>query len=146
MDDTLLKMLELSGKGYCCSQVMLRMVLDMQGKENPDLIRAMAGLCNGIAFSSNVCGAFSGGACLLSYYAGKGSDTDETSQGYATMLTDFAHWFNMEMGSRFGGINCAEILMRSPDRSVCKDIVLESYSKAIELLTQNGIDPSEECS
>ncbi len=146
MDDTLLKMLGLSGRGYCCSQVMLMMALDMQGKENPDLIRALAGLCNGIAFSSNVCGAFSGGACLLSYYAGKGSDAEETRDGYATMLTDFARWFNKEIESRFGGITCADILMRSPDRSVCKDIVLESYRKAIELLTQNGIDPSEECS
>ena len=143
MDDCTFKMLELSGKGYCCSQIMFIMALDLQGRSNPDLVRSMAGLCHGIAFSGNTCGVLTGGACLLSYYAGKGSDGEEMKQGFATMLTDLAYWFKQAIGTQYGGVSCAEILVRSPDRAVCKDIVLATYTKVMELLTEHGFDPSE---
>jgi hypothetical protein len=143
MEDLQFKLLELSGKGYCCSQIMFLMALDLQGKANPDLVRAMAGLCHGIGFSGNTCGVLTGAACLLSYYSGKGSDTEDIKQGFATMLTDLAFWFKQEIGAKFGGVTCAEIMLRSPDRSVCKDIVLASYGKVMELLTEHGFDPSD---
>ena len=143
MDDALFRMLELNGKGYCCSQIMFIMALDLQGKANPDLVRSMAGLCHGIGFSGNTCGVLSGGACLLSYYAGKGSDTEVVKQGFATMLTDLAYWFKQEIGVKFGGVTCAEIMIHSPDRAECKDIVLASYAKVLELLIEHGFDPSD---
>ena len=143
MDDALFRMLELNGKGYCCSQIMFIMALDLQGKANPDLVRSMAGLCHGIGFSGNTCGVLSGGACLLSYYAGKGSDTEVVKQGFATMLTDLAYWFKQEIGVKFGGVTCAEIMIHSPDRVVCKDIVLATYAKVLELLIEHGFDPSD---
>ncbi|MBM3301641.1 MAG: hypothetical protein FJY85_17045, partial [Deltaproteobacteria bacterium] len=42
--DELLRMLELSGQGFHCSQILLFLGLESQGKFEPDLIRAMAGL------------------------------------------------------------------------------------------------------
>ncbi|TEB04429.1 hypothetical protein Psch_04156 [Pelotomaculum schinkii] len=33
---------ELSLKGYCCSQVILQLGLEVQNKENPDLIQAVS--------------------------------------------------------------------------------------------------------
>ena len=143
MNDELFRMLELNGKGYCCSQILFIMALDLQGRTNPDLVRSMAGLCHGIGFSGNTCGVLSGGACLLSYYSGKGSDAEDVKQGFATMLTDFAYWFKQEVGAKFGGVSCAEIMIHSPDRAACKDIVLAAYAKVLELLTEHGFDPSD---
>jgi C_GCAxxG_C_C family probable redox protein len=143
MDDLHFRMLELSGKGYCCSQIMFIMALELQGRENPDLVRAMAGLCHGIGFSGNTCGALTGAACLLAYYAGKGADSEQNGQGYATMLTELAFWFKEEIGTAHGGVTCAEILIRNPDRLVCKDIVLATYGRTMELLAEQGYDPAE---
>lgn len=143
MDDLHFKLLELSGKGYCCSQIMLLMALEMQGNRNPDLVRAMGGLCHGISYSGNTCGVLTGGACLISYYAGRGSDAEEMKPGCATMLTDFAHWFMHDISARYGGSSCSAILSRSPDRAACRDILMDSYRKILELLLDNGIDPAE---
>jgi len=143
MDDLHFKLLELSGRGYCCSQIMLLMALGMQGRGNPDLVRAVGGLCHGIAYSGSACGVLTGGACLISYYAGRGSDSEALKPGCATMLTEFAHWFRDQTTSRYGGVACAEILARSPDRAACRDILTESYRKIMELLLANGIDPAD---
>jgi len=143
MDDLHFKLLELSSQGYCCSQIMFLLALEMQAKSSPDLVRSVGGLCHGIAYSGNTCGVLTGGACLISYYAGRGADTEEMKPGCATMLTDLALWFKNEIGSRYGGVACAEILSRSPDRSACKDILLATYRRILDLLVENGIDPSE---
>ena len=144
MDDMLFRMLELSGKGYCCSQIMFMMALELQGTSNPGLVKAMAGLCHGIGFSGNTCGALTGGACLIAYYAGKGSDGDQNGRGYATMLTDLAFWFREHIGPAHGGVTCGEILVRNPDRLVCKEIVAATYGKVMELLAEHGYDPAEQ--
>ena len=143
MDEISFRMLELSGKGYCCSQILFILALELQGKANPDLVRSMAGLCHGIGFSGNTCGALTGAACLIAYYAGKGSDGEQNGKGYATMLTDLAFWFKERIGAVHGGVTCAEILVRNPDRLVCRDIVLATYGKTLELLTEHGYDPAQ---
>lgn len=143
MDEITLKMLELSGRGYCCSQIMFLMALELQGKTNPDLVRAMAGLCHGIGFSGNACGALTGGACLLSYYAGRGSDSEEVKDGFAAMLAGLTRWFAEQIGPAYGGINCSGILAKSPDRSACREIVRATYEKVLQLLVEHGCDPGQ---
>ena len=143
MDELTLKMLELSGKGYCCSQIMFLMALDLQGKANPDLVRSMAGLCHGIGFSGNACGALTGGACLLSYYAGRGADGEEIKDGFAAMLTGLTQWFTEQIGASYSGITCADILAKSPDRAACREIVHATYKKVLQLLAGHGYDPAE---
>ncbi len=69
--DLTLQMMKLHAKGYCCAQVILILALEAQGKINEDLVRSVGGLCFGINWSGEVCGALSGGACLISLYAGK---------------------------------------------------------------------------
>ena len=68
----LLDVIRLEKKGYCCSQIMILFMLKSRHVENPDLVRAMAGLCNGVGFSGEICRILTGGACLLSLCAGKG--------------------------------------------------------------------------
>lgn len=142
MDDVGFSMLELYGRGYCCSQIMFILVLNMQGRENPDVVRSMAGLCHGIGFSQNACGVLSGGVCLLSYYAAKGADFEEPKDDFPILLTDFVSWFKDEISAAYGGINCADILKKSPDRSACQEILLSAYSQALRLLTDYGYDPA----
>ncbi len=73
MNDTFFKMLGLSQSGFFCSQIMLIMALEAQGKENPDLVRAMSGLICGMGYKGKTCGALTGGACFLGLYTGKGT-------------------------------------------------------------------------
>ena len=53
MSDYLDDMLALYEQGYDCAQILMRLVLDAQGKNNPDLIRALAGLNGGIGGSGS---------------------------------------------------------------------------------------------
>ena len=62
MDQTLMRMLELDYNGYYCSQILMIMVLEAQGKRNPDLISAMGGLANGSGFTGGFCGCLTGAA------------------------------------------------------------------------------------
>ena len=66
------RMLELSGQGFYCAQILMILALESEEKEDPDLIRAMGGLNGGLGFSGRVCGALTGGCCFLSYFLGKG--------------------------------------------------------------------------
>ena len=59
MDD-LDRMRELKQQGFFCSQILMTLGLELQGKENPELIRAMNGLAGGLGFTGETCGALDG--------------------------------------------------------------------------------------
>lgn len=40
-----LDILRLAGQGYCCTQIVLQLALELQGRENPGLIRAVSAMC-----------------------------------------------------------------------------------------------------
>jgi hypothetical protein len=92
MDD-LDRMRELKQQGFFCSQILMTLGLELQGKENPDLIRAMHGLAGGLGFTGETCGALTGGACLLGLYAGKGQPGDEENLKLNFMIEDLVKWF-----------------------------------------------------
>ncbi|GBC59431.1 hypothetical protein DENIS_0370 [Desulfonema ishimotonii] len=145
MNDLLFRLIELSGKGYCCSQIMLILGLENQGKENPDLVRAMNGLCMGVASSGGTCGVFSGAACLLSLYAGKGADDETENEKLPLMLSALTDWFSETVGGRYGGIQCADIIgegAAAPDTGRCGEIMTETYGRVLEILMENDIDPA----
>jgi C_GCAxxG_C_C family probable redox protein len=144
LDDTRLRMLELSGKGYYCSQVLLALALEAQGKEDPDLIRAMAGLAKGIGEGPGTCGTLTGAACMLALYTGKGQDGEAENPDLWPMLFELWEWFEGEVGSRYGGVTCNDILSDgSSQRQRCGPIVEATYFKTLEILTQYGVDPTE---
>ena len=64
MDD-LDQLMNLRKQGFFCSQILILQGLEMMGKSNPDLVRAMHGLAGGLGFSGELCGALTGGASLL---------------------------------------------------------------------------------
>ena len=73
------RIMELSRCGYFCSQILAILMLDTLGEENHGLVKAMEGLNGGVGFSGGCCGCMTGGACIISYVTGKGSDTDMDS-------------------------------------------------------------------
>lgn len=141
-EDIFSRMLALSGEGYMCSQILLLMTMESQGKENPDLIRAMGGLTGGMGFSGKTCGALTGGACLLGYFAAKGDSEDRSDGRAQAMITEFVQWFEEEIGTAFGGINCSDILEDNPSNTMlrCPGVVARVYEKALAILEENGYD------
>lgn len=144
MNDETFRMIELGGKGFYCSQILLFMGLEAQGKENPDLIRAMAGLAGGLGFTGDTCGALSGAACLLGLYTGKGSEDEAEDPRLNMMIAELVEWFSDEYGKLYGGIRCDTILDNDPRSRVtrCPSLVLGAYEKVKALLLANGIDLS----
>jgi C_GCAxxG_C_C family probable redox protein len=138
------RFIELKQQGYYCSQILLLMGLENQGKSNPDLVRAVEGLAGGIGFSGEVCGALSAGACLLGLYAGKGLPDEEEDLRLNLMILDLVDWFKKEIGEQYGGIRCADIV-EAPQRQKmprCAGIVAQTYQKVNDLLVENGFELS----
>jgi C_GCAxxG_C_C family probable redox protein len=143
MDDILFRMMELKAKGFYCSQIMMLLALDAQEKENPDLIRAMAGLAFGVGIGE-VCGALTGGACILSLYAGKGAEEDEEHFCLMSMLNHLGEWFRETYAGQYGGISCNTITEDGALRNErCGAVVAATYQKVLELLVENDFDLCE---
>lgn len=135
---------ELKQQGFFCSQILLIMGLELQGKTNPELVRTMNGLVGGLGFSGEICGALTGGACLMGFYAGKGTPEDQYNLQLDSLIQDLVKWFKGEYIPRFGGIRCEEILESNPqNRPIrCPIIVIETFQKVKEMLVENGYDLS----
>src|SRR5574340_1444295 len=106
MDEMMLRVMRLKANGFCCAQMVLILALEAQDKTNTDLVRAVGGLCFGINWSGEVCGALSGGACLISLYAGKGSDEEAPDDRYVTMVGELVDWFSQAADGEYGGTRC----------------------------------------
>jgi C_GCAxxG_C_C family probable redox protein len=144
MDDARMHMMELSQKGYYCSQILLSLALEAQGKQDPDLIRAMAGLALGVGEGAGTCGALTGAACMIALYAGKGQDTETEMDEFRLTLAELWEWFENEACAAYGGVRCDDILRDgTPRKQRCGPIVAATYSKVMEILIEHGIDPTE---
>ncbi len=141
MED-LMRMFELNRQNFTCSQILLIMGLDAQGKSDPDLIRAMHGLASGIGGCRDVCGTLTGGACLLGLYAGRGSADEEGDPRLNVMIGELVAWFDERYGQVYGSNRCKDILEGDPQnqRKRCPDIIARTYDKVKELLETNGFD------
>lgn len=134
--------LRLGGQGFCCAQIVVLLGLEMQGVENPGLVRAMSGLCNGCASRHCTCGVLTGGACLLAYHAGKGTPGEQASDNLPLMLEELSDWFSGYAGEHFGGITCDAIVPDGkPDQSRCGSLLSECYGQILRILVDNGFDP-----
>jgi len=139
MADEDFRVAELTLKGYKCSHILVQIGLDAQEKTNPDLLRAMSGLANGMG-SGLTCGALTGGCCLIGLYAGM-ADGGEHGR-LPLMLEEYVDWFREEFGQRYGGIDCAQIMQDDPRlrNERCPGLILEAVRKAREILEANGFE------
>lgn len=132
MADITFRMFDLARQGLKCSQILLQLGLEMQGKDNPDLIRAGSGLAGGLGFTGRNCGALTGGVCLLSLYAA------DNPRLYL-MIEELVSWFEQQQP----GINCVDIIDGDPkqhlDAVKCGAIVAATFEKVKEILEQENI-------
>jgi C_GCAxxG_C_C family probable redox protein len=137
MDD-LMRMMKLKQHGFYCSQILVSMGLEDQGKDNPDLVRAAHGLAGGLGFAGETCGALAGGACLLGLYFGRGAAEEPQTPQLNTVVQALVSWFHDEYGQQYGGIRCQDILAGSPANMAarCPGIVVGTYQKVQELRAQ----------
>ena len=120
MDDMVFRLMGLKAGGFCCAQIILILALEAQGKTNADLVRSMGGLCFGINGSGEVCGALSGGACLISLYAGKGSGEEAPDDRYTAMAGESVDWFRAS-GRETAGRDAARSWKNSPTEHMRPD-------------------------
>ena len=133
--------MDLAMQGYQCSQILMVLALEAQGKENPDLVKAMSGLVGGMG-CGKTCGALTGGSCVLGLYAGKDSSENNSDDRLQGMLRQFVDWFEAEYTVRYGGIDCADIVQDDMRNRMarCPTIVIESLEKLKEILAENNYE------
>lgn len=133
-------MMKLAQQGFHCSEVLLLMGLHGQGKDNPDLIRAISALAGGVGHSGDICGALTGGACLLGLFAGRGSSREEEDPRLRMMIGELMEWFGKEQEERYGGTHCRDIIGDDPHNIAtrCPRIVGSVYRKVRSILEEYG--------
>jgi C_GCAxxG_C_C family probable redox protein len=149
LDDAQMMVLELGGKGYSCAQMVIAGALGLMGRENPDLVRAMAGLAQGVGCSGEICGALSGGVCLIALHTGKGQDAEDALPESQPLMNELVEWFRAEFCSG-GAVTCDAILGDAPsgpggrnmDAGRCGALVAQTWTRAVSLLVEQGIDPA----
>jgi len=137
MDD--IQLLKLKHQGYCCTQIMVIMVLDMWGEQNPALVDFSRGLCMGAGMEQGPCGILTGGMGILAMAAAGVQDR------LLPMQEAFASFF-IEQTRACGGIGCADIAgdhYPAPDPETCGRLLKSCYDSLMTILVENGFDPTE---
>ena len=93
-------------QGFCCSQLLMLLALRERGQSNPNLVRAMHGLCHGLGQAGGPCGLLTGGAAVIGLLAGKGTEAEEAAPCLIPLLNDYVQWFT---GQTDGGQSCPEV-------------------------------------
>lgn len=137
-----MRMVQRVQQGFHCSEVLLFAGLEAQGKTNPDLIRTVCALAGGVGFSGELCGALTGGACLLGLYDGRGDENETADPRLNIMVSELVEWFAAKYGAQYGGIRCREITEDDPRNQPlrCPRIVAGVLKKVKSLLAENGFE------
>ncbi|MCP4574959.1 MAG: C_GCAxxG_C_C family protein [Deltaproteobacteria bacterium] len=139
-DDFSFRMLELAHEGFCCSQILIKLALESETMENTDLVRAMGGLCYGVANSGNLCGVLTGGICLLALKSSSDGDIPVPGYRFHLMADTYTQWFTNRIGNTYGGIKCSDIfgkeIQQPHDLGKCSTVLTESYAKLMEILDE----------
>lgn len=140
MGDEMARITQLRAENFHCSQILLILGLERQGKSNPDLVRAMNGLANGLGDCGRICGVLTGAVCLLGLYAGRGEPQEREDHRLNIMVQNLVDWFEVKYTGSYGGTTCQTILNDDPWNKMlrCPAMVIETYAKAMELLEDNG--------
>lgn len=150
MHPLMMELLPLARQGWCCSQLLLVLMLQLRDEENPGLLRAAQGLCHGIGQSDGPCGLLTGGACALALVTGKGAVEESAHSMFTPLLNDYATWFYARTAS-YGGHSCGCVAAglgaavqagHSPDPVACGDLLAECWEKIVELLQSYDLEIS----
>lgn len=141
MSDESFRIAELLLQGFTCGHVLAKLALEAQGRDNPDLVRAMSGLAMGMGRGLN-CGALSGGCCILGLYGGRAAADERVHPRFDLMIEQFSAWFVDAMGEKYGGVNCQEVINFDAAlmQQRCPGLILETWRKIEEILAEHEVD------
>jgi C_GCAxxG_C_C family probable redox protein len=91
--------------GYYCAESVLMAVARARGLSSPDIPAMATGFCSGMARTSGMCGALTGGVLALNLVHGRRQAHLPAERNYAAvrhLIDDFR--------SRFGATDCSELL------------------------------------
>lgn len=110
-------------KGYCCSQIIVAMILEDLGRDNEDLISAMGGFCNGLESGEN-CGTLLASVAMLHMVDPKAADME--------LRAEFMDWFY----DAYGSYNCCDIVHDDPGQKmeICGAMIENCYNMLYEML------------
>lgn len=131
LDGPYLDILSLRQSGLCCSQIIVKLALRDLGRENPDLVRAMAALCFGGGTPDGTCGVLTGAACALSLSLEGNPGSEQQDPLLPLLLDELSGWFSVTLKERHscGGNRCADILAVSPDKRACTLLMISALEK-----------------
>ena len=152
MNPLVLEILPLVRQGYCCSQLLLLLLLQSVGRENPELVRAMHALCHGIGGSEGPCGLLTGGACVLGCVAGRGAEHESAHPAFVPLAYDYQQWFAGRT-EHYGGTACFQVMQglsaetgvsppdagNLPNPALCSDLFAECWEKIRALLEEYAV-------
>jgi hypothetical protein len=140
-DEMVNRMIQLAEQRYNCSQIMMILALEQESRKNPDLVRAMSGLGDGCGFFRETCGIMTSAASILAWHAGKGADDEKESEKLLPMLEELGDWFQQDIGAKYAGTRCNEIvgdLVGTNDgKQICGSIIFQTFGKVNEILVSN---------
>lgn len=137
LDGPYLDILALRHEGLCCSQIVVKLALRDLGRDNPDMVRAMAALCFG-GYTGGVCGILTGAACALSLYLGSDSGGEQQAPMLPLLLGELSDWFAQQAERCYGGTLCADILAASPDKRACTILLIATLEKLQAIIVTTG--------
>lgn len=142
MNALVLELLPYVRQGYCCSQLLLVLAMQLRGEDNPGLLRAMRGPCHGIGQSGGPCGLLSGGAAALAWLSGV--DGGDEHPMLEAMINEYGVWF-LERTLDWG-YSCESIIQGlaseagkyidkndTPDMSLCAEFLVQCWDKIMEI-------------
>ncbi|MCT4594155.1 MAG: C-GCAxxG-C-C family protein [Anaeromicrobium sp.] len=147
MNEMAFRIFQLASRGYCCTQIMVKLVLEQEERENKDLIKALNGLCGGIGSSGGTCGVLTGGICIFGLYGGK-EDCDNNKEDFNNMIKEYMEWFKEE----FESTDCLHIVGEQllVDESgeisypvKCGSIIEKSFNRVWQIMDEHGYELGE---
>ncbi len=135
------KIIELAGKGYHCSQIIMILTLETIGEEHPHVIQTLGGLGGGIGYTGDTCGCLTGGACAISYFLGKKTLEEPEDPRMKPAVQELVKWFQGETVPEYGGSDCKYITHLNQEEivAVCPGLIANTYLKVMEILMEKGI-------
>lgn len=142
MSEMFMDALPLAKQGFCCSQILVKFILDAQGVENPGLLRALHGLCKGMAGFHGACGLLTGGICAISYVTGRGGEHERAHPMNGEMRFKYFTWFK-ETTAECGSMDCHRIFgdINAAPEIQCNELLGKCWEKLLDLFAEYGIDP-----
>jgi len=105
MSDSYQRSIEEFDKGFYCAESVLKVIAEQQGISSKLIPMIATGLCSGIARTSGMCGAISGGILALSIVYGRQSSNESVEKNYDA-VKELISIFT----EKYGSTNCKELL------------------------------------